>query len=81
MKTLIALLHKDFVLIQATSFPYGGNFIGKKGIAQFFKRFFDFWESFRSENIAYAEEEKQVFATSMEVGKTKAGKEIRMPMI
>lgn len=75
------LLDEAFILIQAESLPYGGKFVGREGIENFFKQFFGFWEAFRSENTAYYAAENKVFATSVGIGKSRQGLEIQMPMI
>ncbi len=75
------LLDDDFVLTQAKSLPYGGVFRGKEGINHFFKLFFSFWKTFRSDNVEYYSDDSMVFTTSVGIGTTQTGKQIEVPMV
>lgn len=75
------ILDDDFVLTQAKSLPYGGEFRGEEGINQFFKLFFSFWKTFKSENVEYFSDGSTVFTTSVGVGTTQTGKQIEVSMV
>lgn len=77
----MSLLAENFTLIQAESLPYGGIYIGAKGVEEFFRKFFSFWKEFRSEQVEYVEHGNKVIATSIAIGVTRSRKEIRIPMI
>lgn len=81
VQNALMLLDDDFVLTQAKSLPYGGEFRGKEGIKHFFNLFFGFWKSFKSEQVAYFVDGNTVFTTSMGVGVTHSGRTIETPMV
>ena len=68
MDAAFALLHPDFVLHQAASLPYGGDFVGKSGLERFFRLLRDTWSEFGSQNVAYVEIGDRVIATSQMYG-------------
>lgn len=65
-----SLLAEDFVLKQADSLPYGGAYIGEKGLDEFFKKFFGFWKEFKTLQTAYYSSDRTVFAVSTVRGVT-----------
>ncbi|MEL6303957.1 MAG: nuclear transport factor 2 family protein [Bacteroidota bacterium] len=75
------LLHPEFELIQAETLPYGGVYKGKEGVQFFFKKLFDYFETFGSEEVTYFSNEDKVVATSIAVGLTKQKEAFRMPMV
>jgi len=75
------LLHPEFELVQAETLPYGGVYKGKEGVQRFFKKLFDYFETFGSEDVTYFSNEKKVVATSIAVGLTKQKEAFRMPMV
>lgn len=77
----IALLDDEFVLVQAASLPYGGEYRGKAGIEQFFTKFFAAWKRFRSDNVTYFTNQDQVIATSVAVITTHQDVVFEMPMV
>lgn len=75
------LLADDFRLIQADSLPFGGEYVGRSGITEFFGKFFAFWKSFQSADVTYFAEDDKVVATSTATGTTHDGKVFIMPMV
>lgn len=75
------LLADDFRLIQADSLPFGGEYIGRQGITEFFGKFFSFWKSFQSADVTYFAENEKVVATSTATGTTHDGKVFVIPMV
>ena len=59
-----SLLSDDFVLKQATSLPYGGEYVGVNGLNDFFKKFTAFWKEFKTLSTDYYFSENKVFAIS-----------------
>ncbi|WP_046242630.1 nuclear transport factor 2 family protein [Hymenobacter terrenus] len=77
----LALLAPGFRLVQAPSLPYGGEWVGATGLADFFRAFFSYWAAFSSEDVAYFAADDTVVATSTGVGTTHAGQVRRLPMV
>lgn len=59
-----SLLSDDFVLKQAVSLPYGGEYIGINGLNDFFKNFSAFWKDFKTLQTDYYFSDDKVFAIS-----------------
>jgi ketosteroid isomerase-like protein len=59
-----SLLSDDFVLKQAASLPYGGEYIGVNGLNEFFKKFSSFWKEFKTLHTDYYFGDNKVFAIS-----------------
>ncbi|OAQ43485.1 hypothetical protein A5893_17250 [Pedobacter psychrophilus] len=57
-------LSDNFVLKQANSLPYGGEYIGANGLNDFFKKFSTFWKEFKTLKTDYYSCENIVFAIS-----------------
>ena len=81
MEQALTLLDKDFILSQANSLPYGGEFRGRTGIKDFFGRFFRYWQTFQSKDVAYYTDQSIVFAVSTATGRSHEGKVVEMPMV
>ena len=81
MPGALALLAPDFRLVQAASLPYGGEWVGAAGLADFFRAFFAHWAAFSSEDVHYFAAADTVLATSTAVGTTHAGRVLRLPMV
>jgi len=81
MQGVFKLLHQNFKLVQASSLPYGGTYLGTHGVTTFFSRFFEFWQSFKSVDVEYFEMGDKVFAISQILGTTHNNKNIEMKMI
>lgn len=75
------LLHPNFKLVQASSLPYGGTYIGTDGVTTFFSRFFEYWQSFKSIDVEYFEMGDKFFAISKIIGTTHNNKNIEIKMI
>lgn len=59
-----SLLTDDFVLKQASSLPYGGEYIGVNGLNSFFQKFSAFWQDFKTVKTEYYFCDSKVFAIS-----------------
>jgi ketosteroid isomerase-like protein len=59
-----SLLSDDFILKQAGSLPYGGEYVGVSGLNDFFKKFSTFWKEFKTLHTDYYLSENKVFAIS-----------------
>lgn len=81
MNDALELLDDEFVLVQAASLRYGGEYKGKEGIRDFFSKFFAAWKSFRSENVTYFADQDKVVATSTAIATTHQNVVIEMPMV
>jgi uncharacterized protein len=69
-------LSEDFVLKQAVSLTYGGEYVGVNGLNEFFKKFFTFWREFKTLSTDYYSSENKVFAISKVRGKVFATENI-----
>jgi uncharacterized protein len=77
-----ALLHDNFVLHQAASLPYGGDFVGRTGVEHFFRLLSETWGEFGSRDVAYVEVGDRVIATSQMYGTLRSTMtKIEMPMV
>lgn len=81
MQGAFELLSHDFKLVQASSLPYGGTYIGSDGVTIFFNKFFEYWQSFKSVDVEYFEIGDRVFVTSTIIGTTRNNQNIEMKMI
>ncbi len=59
-----SLLSEDFILIQAASLPYGGEYVGVSGLNDFFEKFSEFWKEFKTLNTDYYFSGNKIFAIS-----------------
>lgn len=59
-----SLLSDEFVLKQAISLPYGGEYVGVSGLNAFFKKFSSYWREFHTLRTDYYASENKVFAIS-----------------
>ena len=71
MQSAFSLLHEDFVLHQADSLPYGGDYVGHDGIRQFFGLLGETWGDFGSYNVEYIDSGDRVVAISRMKGTIK----------
>ncbi len=77
-----SLLSNDFVLNQAASLPYGGEYIGVNGLNDFFQKFYAFWREFETLQSDYFYSDNKVFAISKIRGVVlKTGKIIETDMV
>lgn len=63
-----SLLAADFVLKQADSLRYGGEYVGVNGLNNFFVKFSAFWKEFKTLHTDYNFSENKVFAFSKIMG-------------
>lgn len=66
-----SLLSESFILKQANSLPYGGEYVGINGLDNFFEKFFAFWKEFKTLNTDYYISGDKVFAISKIRGVTR----------
>lgn len=75
------LLDKNFILKQASSLPYGGEYKGSEALAGFFKKFNGYWKEFKTLSTEFHEVENKVFAISIIQGKNHQNRSIKTEMI
>jgi ketosteroid isomerase-like protein len=77
-----SFLSEDFVLKQAASLPYAGEYVGVSGLNDFFKKFSAFWKEFKTLTTDYYSSGNRVFAISKVRGVVlKTAKIIEIEMI
>ena len=75
------LLAEDFVLKQADSLPYGGEYRGAAALDDFFRRFNGYWKEFHTLETAFYEVGDRVFAQSQIRGRNDRNRLIETEMI
>ncbi len=63
-----SLSSEVFILRQALSLPFGGDYVGTNGLYDFFKKFAAFWKEFKTLNTDYYLSGNRIFAVSQTRG-------------
>ena len=82
MNAQIALLHPDFVVHEAASLPYGGDYRGAEGWAALVGAVVQAWSGFRLEPLGVIAEDKGVMVVKFNVsGRSRSsGRSFNMPV-